>query len=246
MTPSTGTHYDLLGLDPDCSFDDIRAAYRRTARLVHPDVANRQDQGATMAEVNEAWRVLSNAELRRDYDATVAFARSLAAKSEPLGSDMSKPFARDEAKNRPRSAGDRRQAWAAGVQAQMARLARQAGRSSIQTALLKSRRGSRSDYEEVLDDLVTKLSSDVENRVRSARAAGAAPLDLGVAATLVGVRVVADGLRRQGSLGVNRELMMSAELLDRMWDVLAHELPLTLTVSLGGNPHVVRALAGLS
>ena len=35
---------------------------------------------------------------------------------------------------------------------------------------------------------------------------------------------------------------MAAELLDRMWDVLAHELPSQLTASLGGNPHVAQAL----
>ncbi len=242
MTSRTSTYYDLLGLSPDCSFDEIRAAYRKTARLVHPDVAKPESIGTTMADVNEAWRILSDAELRRDYDASLAFAESLLIKTEGL---RRTPGATTTSKV-PKKAGDRRQAWAAGVQAQMARLSRQAGRSAIQTVLLKTPKGSRSDYEQVLDELVAKLSSDVENRVRSARAAGAAPLDLGVAATLVGVRVVADGLRRQGALEVNRELVMAAELLDRMWDVLAHELPLTLTVSLGGNPQVVRALSGLA
>lgn len=242
MTSRTDTHYDLLGLSPKCSFDEIRAAYRKTARLVHPDVAKPETVDTTMAQVNEAWRILSDAELRRDYDASLAFAESLLVKTESL---RRTPGASNPNKA-PKKTGDRRQAWAAGVQAQMARLSRQAGRSAIQTVLLKAPKGSRSDYEEVLDELVAKLSSDVENRVRSARAAGAAPLDLGVAATLVGVRVVADGLRRQGALEVNRELVMAAELLDRMWDVLAHELPLTLTVSLGGNPQVVRALSGLA
>ena len=53
---------------------------------------------------------------------------------------------------------------------------------------------------------------------------------------------MADSIRRQASLNVTRELLMQAELLDRMWDVLAHELPTPLTISLGGNPGVTKAV----
>jgi signal transduction histidine kinase len=130
----------------------------------------------------------------------------------------------------------------AGVQAQMARLARQAGRSATQTLLIRNPRAPRDQYDRVVDELVHLLSADAESRIRAARAAGAAPLDLGVAATLVGVRTVADSVRRQASLRVTRELWMKAELLDRMWDVMAHELPAPLAVALGGNPRVAKAL----
>jgi len=146
-----------------------------------------------------------------------------------------------QAPHRP-PAGTRRQAWAAGVQAQMARLSRLAGRSATQTLLIRSPRGVRADYEAVVDDLVTQLATDVESRVRAARAAGAAPLDLGVAATLVGVRTVSDRMRRQAPLGVDVTGLMAGELLDRMWDILAHELPVQLTASLGGNPQVAQVL----
>jgi hypothetical protein len=131
----------------------------------------------------------------------------------------------------------------AGIQAQMARLSRQAGRSATQTLLIRRPRGPRSAYEVVVDWLVVELTRDAESRVRAARAAGAAPLDLGVAATLVGIRTVADGIRRGAPLGITTETLMAAELLDRMWDVLAHELPVQLTSSLGGNPHVASALS---
>lgn len=226
------THYELLGVAPDCSFDELRTAYRRKARERHPDVAEADgrtvDPGqGTMAEVNEAWRVLSDARLRRRYDATVKLPVAI-------------PVVRQPAPRTPRS---RRQAWVAGVQAQMARLSRQAGRSATQALLIRNPRGPRSAYEVVVDELVGDLTRDAESRVRAARAAGAAPLDLGVAATLVGIRSVADGLRRRAPLGVTVETMMAAELLDRMWDVLAHELPVQLTASLGGNPHVAQALA---
>lgn len=219
------THYELLGVTPDCSFDELRSAYRRLARQHHPDVTSANGGSKSMAAVNEAWRILSDQQLRERYDATVQVAA---------------PLPRQPPHRPP--PGTRRQAWAAGVQAQMARLARLAGRSATQTLLIRTPRGPRSAYESVVDDLVTKLASDVESRVRAARAAGAAPLDLGVAATLVGVRTVADTMRRQAPLGVSPETLMAAELLDRMWDVLAHELPVQLTSSLGGNPQVAQVL----
>lgn len=183
-----------------------------------------------MAEVNEAWRILSDTNLRRDYDAAVGRLAPTTVLRQPTTSTRPAP-------------GARRQAWAAGVQAQMARLSRLAGRSATQTLLIRQPRAPRSAYESVVDDLVVALSKDVENRIRSARAAGAAPLDLGVGATLVGIRTVADSMRRDAALGVTTESMMAAELLDRMWDVLAHELPVQLTSSLGGNPQVAQALA---
>lgn len=232
------THYELLGVAPTSSVDEVRAAYRRLARECHPDVAAAGSAPGTMAEVNEAWRVLSDADLRKRYD-EVVLSRSPAPP--PAWTQAQRPTPGPNGERR--QPGSMRRAWAAGVQAQMARLARQAGRSATQTLLIRSPRGARSAYEVVVDELVVKLSADVESRVRSARAAGAAPLDLGVAATLVGIRTVADSMRRDASLGVDTEMMMAAELLDRMWDVMAHELPVQLTTSLGGNPHVAQALA---
>lgn len=230
---ATRTHYDLLGVDPTCSYEELRAAYRRAARARHPDVAS-QKSGATMAEVNEAWRVLSDKSLRRDYDLSIAMQR-------PVVRPGHKP--REPAPN-PVPTGSRRQAWVAGVQAQMARLTRLAGRSATQTLLIRNPRGPRSAYEEIVDDLVRRISADTESRVRAARAAGTAPLDLGVGATLIGIRSVADAVRREGSVQVTTEVLMAAELLDRMWDVIAHELPVQLTSTLGGNPAVARSLQG--
>lgn len=226
------TYYEILGVAPDCSFSELRKAYRRLAWERHPDVAS-DVVPLAMARINEAWRVLSDSKRREEYDRTVIWRR-------PPTADV---FARPQRRpSTPGSGAQRRQAWVAGMQAQMARLARQAGRSATQTLLIRNPRGPRSDYELVVDGLVYLLSADAESRVRAARAAGTAPLDLGVAATLVGIRSVADSIRRQASLGVTRELLMQAELLDRMWDVLAHELPTPLTIALGGNPGVAKAV----
>lgn len=226
------TYYEILGVAPDCSFTELRKAYRRLAWERHPDVAA-DAVPLAMARVNEAWRVLSDSKRREEYDRTVIW------RPTPSGDVFVRPQRRPSA---PGSGPRRREAWVSGMQAQMARLARQAGRSATQTLLIRNPRGPRSDYELVVDDLVYLLSADAESRVRAARAAGTAPLDLGVAATLVGIRSVADSIRRQASLAVTRELLMQAELLDRMWDVLAHELPTPLTIALGGNPGVAKAV----
>ena len=69
------THYDLLGLDPGASQDEIRAAYRALARRHHPDTQHDVDAATadrsrqTMAALNAAWAVLGDPTRRRAYDA---------------------------------------------------------------------------------------------------------------------------------------------------------------------------------
>jgi hypothetical protein len=64
------SHYDLLGVEPDASVDDIQRAYRLLALRHHPDVAPDADM-ATMAALNAAWEVLGDPDRRRAYDAAV-------------------------------------------------------------------------------------------------------------------------------------------------------------------------------
>jgi hypothetical protein len=224
------SHYQVLGVEQDCSFEELRSAYRRRAREHHPDVAvvRGRSAGISMADVNEAWRVLSDRDRRKAYDRTL-----------PRVVDRDPVLMPQPA---PQTGRSRRQAWAASVQGQIAKLARLAGRSATQTLLIRQPRAPRAEYDELVTRLVEGLCEDTESRVRAARAAGAAPLDLAVCATLVGIRTLADRTRRDASVGLTRELLMVAELLDRMWDVLAHELPVQLVSALGGNPHVARAI----
>jgi len=66
--------YAILGLDSDASAESIKLAYRRLAREIHPDRmghlshAARAEASAGMAELNEAYEVLSNPRKRREYD----------------------------------------------------------------------------------------------------------------------------------------------------------------------------------
>jgi molecular chaperone DnaJ len=65
------THYELLGIAPHASAQEVRDAYRRAARQHHPDAAGDRDVAA-MAEINRAWWVLRDPQRRRDYDLTLA------------------------------------------------------------------------------------------------------------------------------------------------------------------------------
>ena len=68
------SHYDVLGIPRSAGTEVIRRAYHQQARAWHPDrFVSRPSAEADKAEdamrdVNEAFRVLGNAERRRDYD----------------------------------------------------------------------------------------------------------------------------------------------------------------------------------
>ena len=67
MTLDPEGHYARLGVEPSSGPDVIAAAYRRKARLVHPDVPGTGDAKAFLA-LKEAYDVLSHAERRAAYD----------------------------------------------------------------------------------------------------------------------------------------------------------------------------------
>jgi molecular chaperone DnaJ len=60
--------YALLGLTRDASDTDIKKAFRRLARQLHPDVSDAPDAEERFREVSEAYEVLSNSETRQLYD----------------------------------------------------------------------------------------------------------------------------------------------------------------------------------
>jgi len=62
-------YYELLGIKRNASEQDIKQAYRRLARQYHPDV-NPSDKSseARFKEINEAYEVLSDKEIRKKYD----------------------------------------------------------------------------------------------------------------------------------------------------------------------------------
>lgn len=63
-------YYKTLGLEKTASADDVKKAYRKLARKLHPDL-NPDDKDANLKfqQLNEAYEVLSNEENRKKYDA---------------------------------------------------------------------------------------------------------------------------------------------------------------------------------
>ena len=61
-------YYALLGVPRDASGDDIKRAYRKLARELHPDVNQDPASQERFKEVSEAYEVLSDPEKRQMYD----------------------------------------------------------------------------------------------------------------------------------------------------------------------------------
>ena len=68
MSTTERDYYELLGVARDASPDDIKRAFRKLARELHPDVSDAPDADHRFREVVEAYEVLSNSERRDLYD----------------------------------------------------------------------------------------------------------------------------------------------------------------------------------
>ncbi|HEY9552694.1 J domain-containing protein [Allosphingosinicella sp.] len=62
--------YSALGIEPNAPLGDIRRAYRRQAKKLHPDANPSSDSTREFQRLNEAYRVLRNPHLRLAYDAS--------------------------------------------------------------------------------------------------------------------------------------------------------------------------------
>lgn len=61
-------HYEALGVSRDATEEQIKKAYRRLARELHPDVNSAPEAQEKFKSVTHAYEVLSNADERRKYD----------------------------------------------------------------------------------------------------------------------------------------------------------------------------------
>src|SRR2546425_2317121 len=68
MATTGRNYYEILGVSRSATDSEIKRAFRRLARELHPDVSAEPDAGERFREAVEAYEVLSKSETRQLYD----------------------------------------------------------------------------------------------------------------------------------------------------------------------------------
>lgn len=66
------TFYEVLGVNIDCNTDDIRRAYKRLAKIFHPDKNTNPKAHVMMSILNEAKATLIDSKRRDAYNCSIA------------------------------------------------------------------------------------------------------------------------------------------------------------------------------
>ncbi|WP_461169124.1 J domain-containing protein [Arthrobacter sp. Z1-15] len=88
MSPSPKTLYEVLGIAPTATAEQIKAAYRKAARATHPDSGGSSE---TFHVVAEAYEVLSNPQQKAAYDLSLGRGRGAAPAPGGAGSRTGYP-----------------------------------------------------------------------------------------------------------------------------------------------------------
>jgi DnaJ-class molecular chaperone len=83
------SYYAILGISSMATTDEVRAAYRRLAKVYHPDLYHGNSEH--FRQVQEAYNVLGNAERRRQYEGRIHKAPVIRS-SRPPGASEPEPL----------------------------------------------------------------------------------------------------------------------------------------------------------
>ncbi|KPI98899.1 PREDICTED: dnaJ homolog subfamily C member 30-like [Papilio xuthus] len=62
------SHYDVLGVTPKSTQNDIKSAYYKLSKLYHPDISSDETSAKKFRAITEAYEVLGNIKLKKMYD----------------------------------------------------------------------------------------------------------------------------------------------------------------------------------
>lgn len=79
MPKPSASAYAALGLPPEASLHDVKNAYRRLARKLHPDVNSAKDAGEQFEALNRAYRTILEEHQRANDPKLAALAVQLLA-----------------------------------------------------------------------------------------------------------------------------------------------------------------------
>ncbi len=64
--------YDILGISPDASDEEVKSAYRRFSKVLHPDINKRPTATQEFKELNNAYNTLIDPSERSKHDYALA------------------------------------------------------------------------------------------------------------------------------------------------------------------------------
>ena len=85
-----GTHYEAIGVSQRASEGEIRSAYLKLAKRLHPDVSTDPADVARFQRIAEAYQVLSDGKLRAVYDQVVTHAHVQTSTHTPIAVEREK------------------------------------------------------------------------------------------------------------------------------------------------------------
>uniref|UniRef100_S4PWU7 DnaJ (Hsp40) 11-like protein n=1 Tax=Pararge aegeria TaxID=116150 RepID=S4PWU7_9NEOP len=62
------SHYDVLGVTPKATQNDIKSAYYKLSKLYHPDKSKDEESARNFRAITEAYEILGNIKLKKMYD----------------------------------------------------------------------------------------------------------------------------------------------------------------------------------